>query len=278
MGGMPVKGTDGLRRAPGACACVLLVLAALGGCSSGPAARAPAASGTPARTASPTPSATPAPTPAITTPPVDPAKAPHTRAEAVAVLEKVIADARLFDTRVRPATPYESRPGTFPVLDADCLWQTGPLPEGVLAARTRYFRLPARTGGGDVEITATVTVHGSEAGAGGRLARSLEDAMRCPDQRLRDDQRLTGLTGVAMYYGEFGNVVSHDTVNEYGTYTGPDGSPQKYVWVQSRYGPVTMAVSVKNAPGVDWTTLQEMYATGHAWMVQRAKIALGKAA
>ncbi|MFF2512011.1 hypothetical protein [Streptomyces sp. NPDC058086] len=53
--------------------------------------------------------------------------------------------------------PYESDPGFWPVLDANCVWQRDPLPATVLPTLTRYGELPAQDGRGPIRVAAVVT-------------------------------------------------------------------------------------------------------------------------
>ncbi|MCB5165431.1 hypothetical protein LG634_11385 [Streptomyces bambusae] len=265
-------------------ACALAALLALAGCSEGTASRAAGATPSgrtsgPPGTASPStasPSATPAPT--VTVPPVDEAKVPKNRTDARALLGRIIADSRLMGPGVRPNTPYESDPARYPVLDADCIWQTGPLPADVLATRTRYFHIPARQGRGRVELSATVTVHRSREESAWEVARAMEEIMRCPEQQLRNDERLTRLIGTTLLYGEGTNAWTEDAFNEYGEHYGPGNrGPFPYTWGQGQYGPVTVAVSAKASAGLTSQELAPLMVQGTSWMMQRAKDQLGKA-
>lgn len=96
----------------------------------------------------------------------DPAKQPHSAAEAWAFVRKVIADPELVGSGAAPGTPYESDPNTWAVLGENCAWQREGLPEDVLATLTRHFEVPASGAEGAVRMS---TTHGAPDGAGRRL-------------------------------------------------------------------------------------------------------------
>ncbi|GGJ58375.1 hypothetical protein GCM10012282_64660 [Streptomyces lacrimifluminis] len=174
----------------------------------------------------------------------DPAKQPHTAAEARAFVRKMIADPELAGSGAVPATPYESDPNTWAVLGESCAWQRQGLPEDVLATLTRHFDLPASGAEEPVRLSATVTVHRTALDAAWEQAGMLEEAVRCPDQTLRAGERLTGLTSVAVAWGESGNSSSDDSLSEYGTCVSDTrGVSSPYSWTQSVFGAVVIAVS-----------------------------------
>lgn len=163
----------------------------MAGCTAGGTAegeatsRAPAASA--ASSASPAPPATTAaPSPGASAvslvPELDESKQPKTAAEARALLDRIVIVEDAFGPDVVRRTPFESRPGRWPVLDEKCVWQTSDLPQDVLATNTRYFEVPAGNGHGRVQINATVTVHHNRAESGWETARAMEEVVRCPDQ------------------------------------------------------------------------------------------------
>lgn len=55
--------------------------------------------------------------------------------------------------------PYESDPGFWLVLDANCVLRRDPPPATVLAILTRYSELPAQDGKGPIRVADVVTVH-----------------------------------------------------------------------------------------------------------------------
>ncbi|MFK0016451.1 hypothetical protein [Streptomyces sp. NPDC091027] len=281
MGGPETRGRSiGLR----ACGCAAAGLLLLGGCTSGEgteegkaAGRTTAASPTP-----PTPAAVaPSPTGTVLSlvPALDESKQPRTPAEAHELLARiVIAEDALGPDVVRSA-PFESDPGRWPVLDADCVWQTEGLPPDVLATNTRYFHIPAANGHGRVRINTTVTVHRDRTESGWETARAMEEVLRCPDQKLREGEHLKGLLGNSVYQGEQGNNWSEDAFNELGTHTeAGGGEPQRYFWYQAQFGPVTVGVAGKNAAGYAEDALMTLVVQGNSRMISQAKQALGKAA
>ncbi|MEV4446718.1 hypothetical protein [Streptomyces mirabilis] len=139
--------------------------------------------------------------------------------------------------------PYESDPGFWPVLDANCVWQRDPLPATVLTTLTRYSELPTQDGKGPIRVAAVVTVHRSAKDADREMAENLEEALRCPDQQLRQGERITGLLSQGSAFGLLGNSTAEDTLTEGGQYYSDElGGPYYYYWMQSRLGQVTVAV------------------------------------
>ncbi|MFH9795486.1 hypothetical protein [Streptomyces virginiae] len=270
------------------CAATGLFIMVMAGCTAGGTAegeatsRAPAASA--ASSASPAPPATTAaPSPGASAvslvPELDESKQPKTAAEARALLDRIVIVEDAFGPDVVRRTPFESRPGRWPVLDEKCVWQTSDLPQDVLATNTRYFEVPAGNGHGRVQINATVTVHRNRAESGWETARAMEEVVRCPDQKLREGEDLKGLLGTANHQGEQMNNWSEDAFSEFGTYVGPQGGePQRYFWYQAQFGPVTVAIAGKGAEGFKQETLTQLVVQGNSRMIAQAKQALGKAA
>jgi hypothetical protein len=146
--------------------------------------------------------------------------------------------------------PYESDPGFWPVLDTNCVWRREPVPTTVLATLTRYSELPAQDGKGPIRVAAVVTVHRTAMDAGWEMAETLEEALRCPDQQLRQGERITGLLSQGSDFGLLGNFTSEDTLTEGGQYYSDElGGPYYYYWMQSRLGQVTVAVSGRGSKG-----------------------------
>ncbi|MFG2292256.1 hypothetical protein [Streptomyces sp. NPDC048603] len=212
-------------------------------------------------------------------PPVDEAKQPRTAAEARALLDRILLDQKHLGEQVARSAPFESDPAHWAVLDQDCVWQTGGLPEDVLATRTRYFHIPAKDGLGMVRINATVTVHRTRTESGWETARAMEEVLRCPDQKLRDGEQLQKLLGNSLYYGEQMNGWTEDAFSEMGDYVNAadGGKPYPYTWSQAQYGPVTLAVAVKGAQGYTAPQLQAFVVQGTSHMSLLARQALGKA-
>ncbi|MEU6538500.1 hypothetical protein [Streptomyces sp. NPDC047000] len=181
-----------------------------------------------------------------------PAKTPRTAAQAEALIARVIAGPDLFGAGVRRGTPYERDRSRLAVLGEDCLWRLDPLPEDVLATRTRRFEVPASAGRGRVRLTATVTVHRSALAAAWGQAEMLQEALVCDEQTQRQGERLTGLVSLALAYGEGNNVDSDDSLLETGKcVSDTDGGPYPYWWQQMLLGPVVTSTSVCGGRG--WT-------------------------
>ncbi len=256
------------------------------GCTTGKTAdgaatsRAPAAaSQSSAPQSPPPPSSAAPPAPGSLVPELDESKQPKTAAEARELLARIVITEDAFGPDVVRRTPFEGRPGRWPVLDEGCVWQTTGLPADVLATSTRHFEIPAGNGHGRVQINATVTVHHDRTESGWETARAMEEVLRCPDQTLREGENLKGLLGTAIHQGEQMNNWSEDAFSEFGTYVGPQGGePQRYYWYQAQFGPVTVAIAAMNAEGFKDETLSNLVVQGNSRMIAQAKQALGKAA
>lgn len=251
-------GIPGTRRRGGRAGAALAVCGLLlAGCSDGGGASG-RASGTASTSASGTAStrasgggttaATAAPAPRFTP---DPAKLPTSRAQAVELLRAVTAGPESYGPGYVRRSPYESDPAEWPVLGTDCVWQQRSLPDDVLGSLSRYSRLPAAGGRGEVHTAATVTVHRTAAQADQEIAETLEEALRCPDQQLRATERITGLNSFGTGYGTDQNYSADDVLLEMGKYHNPalDNGPLSYLWDQVRLGPVTIAVAVQGGKG-----------------------------
>ncbi|MEV0634696.1 hypothetical protein AB0I77_06930 [Streptomyces sp. NPDC050619] len=211
-----------------------------GGGGSRPPGSAKGASGSPSASAEAVP-------PAAPTKEADPARVPRTASAATALVRAVIADPELVGAGAVRATPYESDPGSWAVLGADCAWQRERLPRDVLATLTRYFEVPAKKGQKGQEATrlsATVTVHRTTLDAAWEQAGMLEEAMGCPQQTLSADERLTGLASSAFGWGENSNFYADDVLREGGECRRGTGSGSRpYHWTQATFGPVVVSVS-----------------------------------
>ncbi|MEU8758041.1 hypothetical protein [Streptomyces sp. NPDC048659] len=256
--------------------------ALLAGCSSGGggggAGRTPgvSASGTDTASAAPTTSpASPTPTGPPFTP--DPAKAPRTAAEARRLALATVAGPDDWGPEYVRRTPYLSEPDAWPVLDAGCTWEAGAPPRTVLASVTAYSEIPAAGGKGPLRVAATVTVHRTESEADWEMAETLEEALRCPDQRLREGERITGLNSLGVPYGVGGNATSSDSLLERGAYVNDafGKKPQFYTWLQNRAGQVTVAVVVKGAPGYTEAETNTAQVRANVIMQDRVKKQLG---
>ncbi|MGW0912564.1 hypothetical protein ACWD1Z_12540 [Streptomyces sp. NPDC002784] len=178
--------------------------------------------------------------------------APQTRSEAVAFVRGLNTRPDHFGAEFRKAQPYESDPAEWAVLDEDCVWRRQPLPGTVLASLTRRFVLPESGGKGAVQVSLTVTVHTSTTAARRDMAASLEEAMRCPDQRLNATERVSGLYSRADPFSEMRNGITDDDLVESGTYL-VDGTKGElpFDWFKYRLGPVTVAATDRIGAGHD---------------------------
>ncbi|MFD0266436.1 hypothetical protein ACFVGY_07555 [Streptomyces sp. NPDC127106] len=267
--------------------CLAAGLLVLAGCTSGGAPR-----GSAGGSARPSPTDTPSSpstagtgttgaggSPAPLVPELDEQQQPRDRAEARALLDRIVIDRDVFGPDVRRSTPFESDPGSWPVLGQDCVWRTAGLPPDVLATSTRQFHIPAADGHGRVRIHATVTVHRTREESGWETAHAMEEVLRCPNQVLRAGEQLTGLWGASLYLGEQLNGWSEDAFSESGQWVGNDsGGPQPYRWSQGQFGPVTVAVAGRGATGFTEEALVALIVQGTGRMMYRAGEALGKVA
>ncbi|MFJ8107334.1 hypothetical protein [Streptomyces sp. NPDC096132] len=249
-----------------------------GGSGGGEATGTPSATGTvkPERTADADGAASDAPSPAPTaldfTP--DPARAPKNRADAVSLAKKVAAGPELWGAGYVLSAP-DSDPGTWPVLDGDCVWQREPVPDDVLASVTRYSELPAADGNGPVRVAVTVTVHKDTDSADWEQASTLEEALRCPDQVLRAGERITGLKSLGAPFGTNGNQYAEDSLFESGQYQSDTlGGPYTYTWTQGRIGQVTVATTCRGSKGHDYVELTQAVAETQSNMLLRLENAL----
>ncbi|MGW1979734.1 hypothetical protein [Streptomyces sp. NPDC001889] len=197
----------------------------------------------------PEPEASPAPTGPGFDP--DPARAPRTAAAAGELARAVVAGPDLWGAGFVARTPALSPPGYWPVLDAKCVWRGGALPSGVLYSLTAHSELPAGPGRGPLRVAATVTVHRDVRRAEWEMAETLEEALRCPDQKLRDGERVRGLMSIGSAFGTGGNFTAEDSIGEIGRYVSEESGdqPYEYGWFQSRLGQVTVAAVTKGAEG-----------------------------
>lgn len=207
----------------------------------------------------------------------DPALVPKNRADALTLARAVIARPTEYGRGYGKGTPYESDPGDWNVLDTSCNWQREELPRTVLASFTRRGQLPASGAKGLVRISSTVTVHRTTSQADWEMAQTLEEALRCPDQRLGGSERVQRLMSLGSAFGQSNNLTADDSLMERGEYIDESrgGAPAHYAWNQSRLGSVTVSVVVKGGKGhtpLELTTAQ-IQAMGS--MVNRLKNALG---
>ncbi len=160
------------------------------------------------------------------------------------------------------------------VLDASCVWQREPLPEGVLANVTRNAELPARTeGGGPLQVMSSVTVHDSVESADARMAGITEEVLRCPRQQLQADEYVTGLGSSSMPPDQ---LSVDDQIVETGQFHSEvHGGPRDYMWLVSRIGPVTVALSAKGSAEYREDALFEVSTAALALLESNAESELG---
>ncbi|SFC43460.1 hypothetical protein SAMN05421773_103287 [Streptomyces aidingensis] len=180
---------------------------------------------------------------------LDPAKAPATAAEAAGLVDRVAPAPENFGPGYVVRDPAEDDPGEWAVLGEDCVWRRAPVPDGVLASLTRYTELPAADGRGAVQAAMVITVHRDVRGAQWEMARTIEDAQRCPEQQLRQNEWVRGLTSMGQERGTLGNRTTEDALQEFGEFYPDAAGPYPYHWFRIRIGPVTVAFSAKGGAG-----------------------------
>ncbi|MFD0148295.1 hypothetical protein ACFVID_02830 [Streptomyces sp. NPDC127132] len=223
---------------------------------------------TPSTSASGTP--TPSPTPSGPGVTLDPKKAPRTAADAKRLALAVVAGPDSWGPEYVKRSPFLSAPGSWPVLDANCTWEAGSLPGSVLYSVTSYSEIPAAGGKGVLRVAATVTIHRTESDADWEMAETLEEALRCPDQRLREGERISGLTSVSPLYDD--QSTTDDLVLERGSYLNDAfKKPQFYNWFQTRIGQVSFATVIKGAPGYTEAKITDAQVRANVIMQDRVK-------
>lgn len=274
--------------APAALCAVLLLAPTTIGCTAGeqaPDGRGgpPTSPGPPGAASSPG-SASPGTTTSSPAPSVpdrrsveaDPAKLPRTASAATELIGAVLATPDEFGHGVVRSVPYERDPDWWPVLAEDCTWQRTERPADVLASRTRAYELPATGGRGTVRLTSTVTVYRTTDAADWANAATLEETMRCPDQRLSGAEHLKDVFSQAHYFGEGQNLYAEDSLLERGTYArdGQAGS-HPYMWWQARIGPVQVSAAVKGAKGYSEEETTGLLVNPLVGMIDRVKDRVG---
>ncbi|MEV6616504.1 hypothetical protein AB0N31_22085 [Streptomyces sp. NPDC051051] len=255
----------------------------LGGCGSGaddeaaepsPSASSRSAAASGAASAAASPSSSGGDTTSLTPFEADPARVPRTKRQAEALAEAVALEPEAWGAGFRAQRPAASAPGTVAVLDERCRWERRALPGDVLASRSRYSELPGTAGKGEIKVTAAVTVHATVRDADEQLAVTLEEPLRCREQQVRTDERISGLMSAAIPYGQGDNTYADDQVVEIGSYV-TGGNEQPYRWYVTRLGTVTLAVSVKGAAGYSNAELNQYASHATAAMLDRVKFELG---
>ncbi|MFB7942241.1 hypothetical protein [Streptomyces sp. NPDC056049] len=212
------------------------------------ATASPTASGSPSSSAPGTPDPLATPTALAFT--FDPDRAPRNEADAKRLALGVLAEPDSWGPGFTERSPYLSSDGYWPVLPATCRWETGAVPSTVLHSVTGYSQVPAKGAKGLLQVAATVTVHTSVDEAEWEMAQTLEEALRCPDQVLRDGEKVTGLFSIGNPFGVNGNFTAADSLSERGKYVRAGVAGEHfYGWSQSRVGTVTLAVSAKGSAG-----------------------------
>ncbi|MFE8013473.1 hypothetical protein ACFU3O_12125 [Streptomyces antibioticus] len=211
--------------------------------------------GTPEPEPDPTGSSKASPTPVAPVPSDSPYTVteddtPRTRAEAVAFVQELGIRADHFGAGFRERPSLDSRTDTWAVLGEDCLWRREPLPRTALAGLTRKFKLPAAGGKGPVHVSLTVTVHRDTTAARRDMAVSLEEALRCPEQRLNATDRVRGLYSRADEFTDGRNAIADDNLVESGEYlVDGDDTALPFDWFKYRLGTVTVAATGRIGAG-----------------------------
>ncbi|WP_327726391.1 hypothetical protein OG250_01660 [Streptomyces sp. NBC_00487] len=264
--------------ASGAAAAVLL-----GGCSAGASERA-AEPGTKASD-SPTPSASasgqvaaegeePSATPSTTPFEADPDRVPGSRRKGATLAEAVVMRPQDWGAGFEAQPLARSAEGTVAALDEECRWQRRALPDGVLASLSLYSELPGTGKRGTIKVTASVTVHTTVLGADDQLSETLEEALRCPEQQVRADERIEKLMSVGTPRGMRGNNYADDSILETGVYLTGSGEAM-YRWMVTRLGQVNVTVSLKGAEGYTVAELEQYMTRGTTTMLDRVRYELG---
>ncbi|WP_280875268.1 hypothetical protein [Streptomyces pseudovenezuelae] len=182
------------------------------------------------------------------------ADAPKTRTEATAFVRGLTVRPDYFGSGYRKRDPYEAGPFTWAVLGDDCLWRREAIPNTVLASLTRSFIRPGTGGEGAVYVSLTVTVHTSTREARRDMAMSLEEPLRCPQQRLNATDVVQDMTSRGDPFGEQRTGTSDDDLSEYGQYVVDGaGKARRFDWYKHRLGPVTVAATVRHPAGAKET-------------------------
>lgn len=204
----------------------------------------------------------------------DPDRVPRSGKQGAALAEAVVMRPQDWGAGFRAQSLARSAPGTHAVLDEQCRWQRRALPDDVLASLSLYSELPGTGKRGTVKVTATVTVHTTVLGADDQLSETLEEALRCPEQQVRADERIAKLMSVGTPRGIRDNNYADDSILENGAYlTG--GGEVMYRWMVTRLGQVTVSVSLKGAAGYTVRELEPYVTRGTVTMLDRLGYELG---
>ncbi|MFF9777308.1 hypothetical protein ACF1HJ_27060 [Streptomyces sp. NPDC013978] len=203
---------------------------------------------------------------------------PRAREDGAALAEAVAMRPRDWGAGFEAQPLARSAEGTIAVLDDQCRWQRRALPDDVLASLSLYSQLPGTGKRGTVKVTATVTVHTAVLDADDHVSATLEEALRCPEQQVRADERIAQLMSVGTPRGTRGNNYADDSVLETGVYltgTGTGTGKADYRWMILRLGTVTMTVSIKGAEGYTVNELEQFMTRGTTTMLDRVEHELG---
>lgn len=101
-----------------------------------------------------------------------------------------------------------------------------------------------------MHVSLTVTVHRSTLEGRRDMAVSLEEALRCPEQRLNATQRVRELYSQASTFDDQRNAVAEDDLTESGEWL-VDGrrTARPFDWFKLRLGPVTVAATARYGAG-----------------------------
>lgn len=262
------------RRTAGRWGTFLAITGLLAGCSAGPEDDGASRTGrSPSATASPGSSGSPgagtARSDTYFTP--DPSLVPRTARAGQSLAAAVVFTPGDWGRGFTAQSPARSTEGTWAVLDDSCGWQREKLPAGVLASLSRYSVQQGTGGAGTVKVTAAATVHTTVVGADEQLSTTLEEVLRCPDQRPRDGERITGLQSAGTPFGARGQNYADDSVLEIGQYVQDDVAAQPYRWMVARLNTVVVAVSVTGTKDHTQDELNQLGGTALARMLERVQ-------
>lgn len=197
------------------------------------------------------------------------------REQALRIARKVVAEPADWGAGFERGSPYKSRTDRGSELNEDCVWEQKPLRSSELATLTLRSELPGGEGEAPSRVAAVVTVHRSVDGAKWEMARTLEEALRCPSQQLSPSERISKLRSVPFPRSDR-STVGHDTVREEGRIRreGAEGS-HHYVWAQSRFGRITVGAVTKESEAHTATEIDDALVKAMVVMVYRAELQLG---
>lgn len=205
---------------------------------------------------------------------LDLSRAPRNKRQALKLARIVTAQPASWGAGFVRGSSYESGPDTVAVLDENCVWQRRALRKSELASLTRRSVLPAENRKGRLRVSAVVTVYRDVESAKWAMARTLEDALRCPDQQLNAQDRVIGLRSTGIPFRDRHGPQT-DLVYEHGEVRTGKGEAYPYSWSQSRRGALVVSAAVKGAEGHDEERVEEAAAKGEFYMRQQIEFVLG---